>query len=99
VLDMTSSPTVPRATLDREWEIFRCRKCQRGLFKFDDGQKRRIAAIRALQLVLEVARASGRLSDAELAAIEATFKHERALEIKCPRTECKTMNYLMESVR
>jgi hypothetical protein len=99
VLDMTSSPTVPRATLDREWDTFRCRKCQRVLFKFDDGQKRHLATINALRAFLEEAGASGRLSQAEREAIEATFKHDRVIEIKCTLTACKTMNYLMESVR
>jgi phage FluMu protein Com len=99
VLDMATSPVVPRATLDREWDTFRCRKCQRVLFKFDDGQKRHLQTIAALRAVLEDATASGRLSATEREAIEATFKHDRVIEIKCTLTACKTMNYLMESVR
>lgn len=98
-LQSVLTPTPSGSWLDRDWDTFRCRKCQRLLFKFDDGQSRRIGAISTVMGTLEQAAREGRITADERSAIEATFKQDRVIEIKCTLSACKTMNYLMESVR
>jgi phage FluMu protein Com len=97
---MTASPvTTTTAVLDGAWDTFRCRKCQRVLFKFDDGQKHRIEmVIRSIQK-LDALVAAGAISVTERDELVAGYKFQRKIEIKCTLTACKTMNYLIESVR
>jgi hypothetical protein len=81
------------------WEAFHCRTCRRLLFKFNDGQKHRMADILKMRDLMDRALADGRISTDERRQFETTVKHERVIQIKCPLTACKTMNYLVESVR
>jgi phage FluMu protein Com len=91
--------TATAAVLDGAWDVFRCRNCRRVLFKFDDGQQQRIAMIRQAMQKFDGLVASGAISLEERDVFVNAFKFQRKIEIKCTLTACKTMNYLIESVR
>jgi hypothetical protein len=90
--------TTPPAIGDT-WDKFRCWKCRRVLFFFDDGQSARIDKIRRAITRLDGLAASGAITVAERDEMVVAYKYERKIEIKCTLTSCKAKNYLMESVR
>jgi len=83
---------VPGSTnlVEKQWESFRCRTCQRLLFKIGhDGQAGLVAE--ALNLLARLT-SDERVTTADRDLLVAAMKRQRPLEIKCA---CKTMNYLM----
>ena len=93
----TASPTTTTGSswslTDRRWEPFRCRKCQRVLFKHDDGHHRRVAMIVEAVAQMDRAVAEGRMDLDLRNEIAKTYNQDETIEIKCTLTACKTMNY------